>query len=410
MCSSKIVVVLCLAHGLIGAKAMRGIAFKTDVFAQKENNRSVPPPVSSVPVFTQGEDGYAAFRIPGLLAVNNTVLAFAEGRKFGCGDFDGQHDIVFKRSIDGGRTFGDLHVLLDPYLLFGQSCANRTSHTVACMFWDPTPVYDRSTGRVIMMTTLSRTQAGRYAGELSAWTLSSKDLGSTWDAAPRNISSQVWSDQWRMGTPSNGHGIQLASGRLLMPVYVRIAGDGSEKSSTFFSDDHGQSWHFGGGVVGLGTSESEVVELFHAKTPTLLFNHRRNRANQANSSCDGKGGHPASCRWQSISTDGGASWGGFKAVPQLEDPSCKGGIAGWPEEKALLFSNDASTSGRVNISLRVSHDDGATWSKGLLISAKGGYTDVQLVGGAKGGASRAGVVYEAGGCSIRLALADPRRA
>ena len=53
-------------------------------------------------------------------------------------------------------------------------------------------------------------------------------------------------------------------------------------------------------------------------------------------------------------------------MPALTDPGCKGGIAAWPAQKALLFTNDASwdpkthaPAGRVNITLRVSTDDGA---------------------------------------------------
>ena len=65
---------------------------------------------TSVPVFTDGEGGYAAFRIPGIAATPTALVAFAEGRKFACGDFDGQHDIVAKRSLDGGQSFGALIV------------------------------------------------------------------------------------------------------------------------------------------------------------------------------------------------------------------------------------------------------------------------------------------------------------
>ena len=28
-------------------------------------------------------------------------MVFAEGRKYGCGDFTGQHDVVYRRSTDG---------------------------------------------------------------------------------------------------------------------------------------------------------------------------------------------------------------------------------------------------------------------------------------------------------------------
>ena len=50
-----------------------------------------PPGVSTSTVFTPGEEGYKAFRIPGIHSLNNTLLVFAEGRKYGCGDFAGQH-------------------------------------------------------------------------------------------------------------------------------------------------------------------------------------------------------------------------------------------------------------------------------------------------------------------------------
>ena len=71
-------------------------------------------------------------------------------------------------------------------------------------------------------------------------------------------------------------------------------------------------------------------------------------------------------RFVSYSDDDGLHWSGFAPVPALTDPGCKGGIAAWPAQKALLFSNDASwdpkthaPAGRVNITLRVSTDDGA---------------------------------------------------
>ena len=57
---------------------------------------------------------YHAFRIPGLVAVPpHSLLAFAEGRKTGCGDFDGQHDLVMRRSTDDGTTWGPLRTLVD---------------------------------------------------------------------------------------------------------------------------------------------------------------------------------------------------------------------------------------------------------------------------------------------------------
>ena len=70
---------------------------------------------------------------------------------------------------------------------------------------------------------------------------------------------------------------------------------------------------------------------------------------------------PRYCRWKTFSDDGGATWSppAGEPMPMLPDPGCKGGIAAWPERKALVEVNAATTHGRVNVTLRVSLDDGA---------------------------------------------------
>jgi hypothetical protein len=42
---------------------------------------AAPPPPLGVDVFTDGESGYKAFRIPGIAAAKGVVVVFAEGRK-----------------------------------------------------------------------------------------------------------------------------------------------------------------------------------------------------------------------------------------------------------------------------------------------------------------------------------------
>lgn len=307
-------------------------------------------------VFAAGEEGYAAFRIPGLLAFKGTLLAFAEGRKYGCGDFAGTHDIVQKRSTDGGRTWSNLTVLLDPLEMFGASeCGNVTSAQSSCEFWDPTPVGDRSTGEIFLMTALSRSQRGRMGGQMTLWLLRSPDLGGTW-GRPENITSQVWSERWKLMTPGNGHATQLSGGRLLFPGYIREGTDSTSSCAVIYSDDHGQSWRFGEqSLIGGATSECEVVELQRNQSnpPRLLMDVRRSEG-----SC---GDGVAHCRWRSYSGDEGITWSPISPVPILPDPVCAAGIVAWPKKQALLFSNAASTTGRVNITLKLSEDDGATW-------------------------------------------------
>ena len=72
--------------------------------------------------------------------------------------------------------------------------------------------------------------------------MSSADRGKSWSDAV-NMTAQcqrVGPYFGRAGnTPGNGHGVQLSSGRLVVPMY----GGSPAGASTCFSDDHGKSWH-----------------------------------------------------------------------------------------------------------------------------------------------------------------------
>ena len=116
-------------------------------------------PASVGPVLVAGEGGYAAFRIPGIVAAGGgaagrcgpTVLVLvAEGRRFGCDDFDGQHDIVAKRSTDGGRRWGPLQVVADPAKQL--NCSLGSLILPRCEFWDPTVLYDSERCETLIMS------------------------------------------------------------------------------------------------------------------------------------------------------------------------------------------------------------------------------------------------------------------
>lgn|SRR2546422_62914 len=65
-----------------------------------------------VDVFEGGRDGYPAYRIPALLTTQaGTLLAFAEGRAR-LGDH-AENDLVLKRSVDNGRSWGALQVVAE---------------------------------------------------------------------------------------------------------------------------------------------------------------------------------------------------------------------------------------------------------------------------------------------------------
>src|SRR5437763_16369987 len=64
-------------------------------------------------VFKNGEDGYSCYRIPAIIsAPNGELLAFAEARRKECDDF-GDIDLVMKTSVNGGKHWSILKVVID---------------------------------------------------------------------------------------------------------------------------------------------------------------------------------------------------------------------------------------------------------------------------------------------------------
>jgi len=70
-------------------------------------------------VFVLDEPGYHYFRIPSIVKTNNNVLlAFAEGRQNTENDGDEEeNDIVLKKSLDNGNSWGDLIVVAEIHLI-----------------------------------------------------------------------------------------------------------------------------------------------------------------------------------------------------------------------------------------------------------------------------------------------------
>ena len=94
---------------------------------------AVNQPESLDYLFKSGTDGYECFRIPAIVkSPKGTVLAFAEGRRNGCSD-TGSIDLVLKRSVDEGRTWGPLQVV---WTDGNNTCGN------------PAPVVDDVTGKI----------------------------------------------------------------------------------------------------------------------------------------------------------------------------------------------------------------------------------------------------------------------
>ena len=317
-----------------------------------------PEGFSQTTVFKSGTDGYLFYRIPSVVVTpEGTVLAFCEARRspWGKGADSGEINIVLKRSTDGGKTFGPQQII---WADAKNTCGN------------PVSLVDESTGTIWLVAChndgdaqedeIEAARAGR-----TIFVMSSGDDGVTW-SKPRDITHDVKKPGWTWYATGPGAGIQLKhgphAGRLIVPAnhHEEAAERAGSYSHVIYSDDHGQSWRLGG-VADVGGNESEVVELADG---TVMLNMRNARGKSA------KNIHHE--RAVALSDDGGETFGPTAYDAALIEPICQGSIVRytWPGEggkSRILFANPASTQERVNMTVRISYDEGKTWPVSNLI-------------------------------------------
>jgi len=278
-------------------------------------------------VFISGSEGYHTYRIPGIvLTGKGTLLAFCEGRKTGRGDH-GDLDLVLRRSGDGGKTWEPMQ------LVYEEGGAARIT------IGNPCPVVDRTTGVVWLPFCRNNDRV---------FITHSSDDGKTW-AKPTEITKDVKKPEWGWYATGPGHGIQLSSGRLVVPCDCGDSkgwGDWRNKgrSLVFYSDDHGKSWKLGG-ATDKGMNECEVVEL--ADKSLLLSMRNYFGKNQ---------------RAFATSADAGRTWSQPEHHEQVYCPTCQSSIQRYSlEPKNVILYSGPGGPGRNNLTVRASYDGGKTW-------------------------------------------------
>lgn len=306
-------------------------------------------------------------RIPALAVSNNgTVIAAMDARVDGSYDLGGGTNniqIAMTRSTNGGATFSRPKII-------------AKAPTTSQGYGDPSLLVDRVTGKIFCFFTYSPKPGVGYfsstPGDTSATSttnthiryITSTDNGATW-SAPVDLNPHVRDPEWAGMFASSGHGVQLASGRLVQPIVYR-EGNVSH-ASNIYSDDHGATWH-NGTTAAAGVNESKAVQ---RSTGRIAQNLRS----------DGDGN-----RWYATAPDVtapfGAAWNSG-----LIDPRCNSDeisylppTAGTPSLTDIaLHSNNAATS-RTDLTVRVSRDDGASWPHDALLKpGTAGYSTMAVL-------------------------------
>ena len=306
-------------------------------------------------------------RIPALAVSNHgTVVAVMDARVDGSYDLGGGTNniqLAMTRSTDGGATFSHPKII-------------AKAPTASEGYGDPSLLVDRTTGQIFCFFTYAPKPGVGYSGSTPGDTsatattnthiryVTSTDDGATW-STPVDLNPQVRKVDWAGMFASSGHGIQLASGRLVQPIVYRDAS--GDHAADIYSDDHGTSWH-NGTTAGSGVNESKAVQ---RSTGRVAQNMRSNAGGD---------------RWYSTAPDVtapfGAAWNSG-----LIDPGCNGDeisylrpTAGAPSlTNIALHSNNAATS-RTGLTIRVSRDDGASWPHEALIKpGTAGYSTMAVL-------------------------------
>jgi sialidase-1 len=352
-----------------------------------------------VAVFVSGTEGHKSYRIPAIIkSSNGNLLAFCEGRVHGAGDF-GDINIVMKRSSDGGKTWQALQTIVDADTL-------QAGNPAPVLDVDD-PAYPQ--GRIFLFYNTGNNHEGEVRkghGLREVWYKTSTDNGTTW-SDPVNITLQVhrprqpqvnaaynFAEDWRSYANTPGHAMQFQNGKYKGRIFVAAnhsAGDSQKqfmdyKAFGFYTDDHGKTFHIGADVNLPGGNESMATELSNDK---LMMNSRNQKGD-------------VKARIISISSDGGATWDTTYFDKNLVDPVNQGSILTIGKKKGkniIAFCNADDAKRRDNLTLRISYDEGKTWSKNYRIdkSADGkndftAYSDIVLIS-----KKQIGVLYERDG-------------
>ncbi len=283
-------------------------------------------------------DDVSCYRIPSLItAPNGDLLAAIDERVPSCGDLKWSRDIniVLRRSADHGKTWSKIETVADFPL--GQSAS------------DPSMVVDKITGHIILFYNFMDLDIEPDVYYLHM--LVSSDNGKSW-SNPIDITDQITKPEWRNDFKfiTSGRGIQTRDGTLLHTLVNLDSG-----MHLFGSKDHGKSWFLIDTPIQPG-NESKVVELADGN---WMINSRAN----------GSG-----LRYVHVSKDEGKTWSS-RPDPTLIDPGCNGSIIRFTDTRdgfnknRLLFSNAKMVEGRQNMTVRISYDEGKSWSAGKTIYA-----------------------------------------
>ena len=313
-----------------------------------------------------GDDGSAAFRIPGMVTSNEgTLLGVYDVRYNSSVDLQEFVDVGLSRSTDKGQTWEEMTLPL----AFGETGGLPAAQNGV---GDPAILVDNKTNTIWVIAAWTHgmgnkrawfsSQPGMDKEHTAQLVLTkSEDDGKTW-SEPINITEQVKDPSWYFLLQGPGMGITMQDGTLVFPIQY-IDSTRVPNAGIMYSKDSGNTWKIHNHAR-TNTTEAQVAEVAPG---VLMLNMRDNRGGS---------------RAVATTTDLGKTWTEHSSSRgALPESVCMASLINVPakdnvlKKDILLFSNPNTTKGRHHITIKASLDGGVTWlpENQLLLDEEDGW-------------------------------------